>query len=81
MAAKHLRLTTKVIIYAISHNKSQWPSRNHGSRRTRGQSHINMLSLRNNQLKLEILEKLPIILEEYMEYTYMNKAESEVVNM
>ena len=37
--------------------------------RTGGQLHMNRLSTRNNQLKFKILGNLPIILEEFIEYT------------
>ena len=40
-------------------------------------------SLRNNRLKLETAGELPIILEEFLEYTIpqINKGEPEHVNM
>ena len=42
---------------------------------------MNQLSWRNNQLKFKTTEKLPIVLEEFMEYTPINKEKPEDVNM
>jgi hypothetical protein len=44
--------------------------------------HMNWLSLWNNQLKFKTLGKLPIILEQYMEYILKSiKENPEDVNM
>jgi hypothetical protein len=56
-----------------------WPI--HGSGRTGVQLQMNRLSLRNNWLKLETSGEVPIILEQSIEYTQMNKAKPEDVNM
>ena len=41
---------------------------------------MNQLSLRNNGLKLETTGKLPIFLEESIEYTQFDKGKPEDVN-
>jgi hypothetical protein len=43
--------------------------------------HMNKLSLRNNRLKFKIARKLPITLEESIEYTQINEGKLEDVNM
>jgi hypothetical protein len=43
---------------------------------------MNRLSLRNNQFKFKTAEKLPIILEEFIEeYTQFNKGKPKDVNI
>ena len=42
---------------------------------------MNRLSLRNNRLKFETAGKLPIIVEEYVEYPQFNKGKPDGVNM
>jgi hypothetical protein len=41
---------------------------------------MNRLSLRNNQLKFQAAEELPIILEGFIKYTQFNKVKPEDVN-
>ena len=42
---------------------------------------MNRLSLRNNRLRFKTAGKLPIILEELIEYTRFSKGKPEDVNM
>ena len=51
------------------------------SGRTGSSLQMNQLSLRDNQLKFKTAGKLPVILEEFMEYTRLNKGKPVDVNM
>ena len=51
------------------------------SGRTGSQLQMNRLSFRNNRVKFKTAGKKPILLEEFIEYTYFNKGIPEDVNM
>ena len=64
--AEPICVSDTILNKALIHNKRQEGSM---SKRTGSKLQMNQLSLRNNWLKFKTAGKLPIILEEFIEYT------------